>query len=174
MAFETIATSQGRAPRSVQCYDSFKSHLSASGFLVYPTEFDCIYSQHPFVDIAAKMGSFYWAFEYKSLGDSVSRGLDQLRCYLNWFDYIVLVSERTFNHRTSKNYWSLKDLGAGIWFYDPRQDKCIRSCYPKIQCPSTRNKALVVRRFATHNRKRNRSTAEDDSAQQLDLCLFVS
>jgi hypothetical protein len=49
-----------------RCYDSFKSHLCSRGFLVYPTEFDCIYSDHPFVDIAAKMGSFYWAFEYKS------------------------------------------------------------------------------------------------------------
>jgi hypothetical protein len=170
----TWATSTTGYYRSAQCYDSFKSHLSAKGFLVYPIEFDCVYSEHPFVDIAAKMGSFYWAFEYKSIGDSVSRGLDQLRCYLNWFDYVVLVSERTLNHRTSENYWSLKNLGAGIWFYDPIQDKCIERCNPSIQRPSFRNRATVARRFSALYRTERRSIQKDDSVHQLDLCAFVS
>ncbi len=157
-----------------QCYDSFKSHLSAKGFFVYPTEFDCVYSEHPLVDIAAKIGSFYWAFEYKSENDSVSRGLDQLRCYSHWFDYIVLVSERVFNHRTSENYWSLKNLGAGIWFYDPTQDKCIKTCNPDMQRPSLRNRRLVARRFSALCRRKNCSYRKDDPTRQLELSAFVS
>jgi hypothetical protein len=175
VVFETTASiREAEASHSAQCYDSFKSHLIGKGFLVYPTEFDCAYSEHPFVDIAAKMGSYYWAFEYKSQADSVSRGLEQLRCYLRWFDYVVLVSERTFDHRTSENYWSLKNLGAGIWFYDPAQDKCIKRCNPDIQRPSLQNRIIVARRFSALYRKEHRPSQKDDLSRQLDLFAFVS
>lgn len=135
-------------PKASRCYDLFKVYLEESGFTVYPTEFDCLYSKHPLVDIAAKMGSFYWAFEYKSETDSVSRGVEQLECYLEWFDYVVLVSERIFDHRYSTNYWSLKNIGAGLWFYDPVQDKCVKKSNPLVQKPDVNNHRMVVRRFS--------------------------
>jgi hypothetical protein len=160
--------------RTSRCYEPFKSFLSSSGFTVYRVEFDCMSSRHPFVDIAAKIGLFYWAFEYKSQNDSISRGVDQLRCCSRWFDYVVLVSERFFSHRRSDSYWSLKHLGAGIWFYDPAQDKCVQTCNPRIQSPSAGNRSLVARRFGTLSRTRRRANANDDSSHQLDLCLFVS
>lgn len=130
-----------------QCYEPFKNHLLTLGFTLYPTEFNCIYSAHPLVDIAARMGCFYWAFEYKSLTDSVSRGVDQVRCYSEWFDYVVLVSEKEINHRTSYNYWRLRNLGVGLWTYDPFQDKRIIKTNPVIQSPAKRNHLLVSRRF---------------------------
>ncbi|MCL5068207.1 MAG: hypothetical protein M1368_07635 [Thaumarchaeota archaeon] len=134
-------------PAGGQCYGKFKHHLEAMGFTVYPTEFDCINSEHPLVDIAAKMGSFYWAFEYKSESDSISRGIEQLRCYGRWFDYVVLVSERFLDHRRSENYWKLKSMGAGLWAYYPDQDKCIPMLQPVALDPSSQRRRLVTRRF---------------------------
>lgn len=132
-----------------QCYVPFKTYLVRRGFRVYPTEFDCIQSKHPFVDIAAKMGSHYWAFEYKSQSDSISRGIEQVDCYSEWFDYVVLVSERFLDHRNSENYWRLRESGAGLWFYDPAQSKCIEKIYPALQIPNARARRFVARRFAT-------------------------
>jgi hypothetical protein len=163
-----------RLTHTPQCYDSFKSYLHTIGFLLYPSEFDCVYSEHPFVDIAARMGSFYWAFEYKSESDSVSRGLEQLKCYSKWFDYIVMVSERTFNHRTSDTYWAFKNIGAGIWFYDPAQGKCIQSKNPMIQRPESQNRTMVIRRFSSVFRKRDRLNPSVGLGHQTDLLAFVS
>jgi hypothetical protein len=157
-----------------KCYQAFKAFLSTLGFTIYPVEFDCISSKHPLVDIAAKMGSFYWAFEYKSRNDSVSRGVEQLRCYSEWFDYVVLVSERAFDHRSNENYWSLKDLGAGIWFYDPEQDNCVEWRYPEIQSPSPYDRSLVARRFAKLSRMRRHSARSHDRDQRLDSWVFES
>lgn len=156
------------------CYESFKRHLMSLGFTVYPSEFDCIYSEHPLVDIAAKMGSFYWAFEYKSETDSVSRGIEQLECYLRWFDYVVLVSERTFDHRSSSNYWELKDIGAGLWFYDPFQNKCIQKTNPIIQNPQRFNRRSVTRKFKTVAQNRRDLVTKCDSTRQLDLLAFAT
>ena len=157
------------------CYDSFKKYLGTLGFTVYPSEFDCIYSEHPLVDIAAKMGSFYWAFEYKSETDSVSRGVQQLQCYVRWFDYVVLVSERTFDHRSSPNYWELKDMGAGLWFYDPVQEKCIQRTNPMIQNPQRYNRRSVTRKFrVVAQNRRDVATTKFDSTRQLDLFSFVT
>jgi hypothetical protein len=164
----------GYHERNPNCYDSFKAFLTKLGFTLYPTEFDCVSSLHPFVDIAAKMGQFFWAFEYKSQNDSISRGVEQLRCYLDWFDYVVLVSERSFDHRTSKNYWSLRKLGAGIWFYEPTSEKCIQAHNPRIQSPFGTNRFLVSKRFSALSRARHRLSRAHDSDRQTDLCAFVS
>lgn len=160
--------------RTWRCYDPFKSFLSALGFTVYPIEFDCVNSKHPLVDIAAKMGPFYWAFEYKSQNDNVSRGLDQLQCYAEWFDYVVLVSEHIFDHRSSENYWHLKHLGAGIWFYHPEQDKCIQKCNPEIQSPSARNRSVIARRFTRLSLVKHRLAIKEGLDQRLDFWAFVS
>lgn len=152
-----------------QCYDDFKVHLEKIGFSTYPTEFDCLYSKHPLVDVAAKMGSFHWAFEYKSESDSISRGIEQVSCYSNWFDFVVLVCERTFDHRTSHNYWELKKLGAGLWFYDKYEDKCILKKDPVIQKPLKRNRAFVSRRFASLS---HRNFLADSNQVSLDFYDF--
>jgi hypothetical protein len=130
-----------------RCYDKFKDHLEERGFLLYPREFDCLVTKHPLVDIAAKMGSHYWAFEYKSENDNVKKSVDQLKCYSLFFDFIVLVSERMFDHRSSVNYWSLKKIGAGIWFYSPDEEKCIEKIFPQSQFPKPPFKRFVRRRF---------------------------
>ena len=95
-----------------QVYWSFRNYLLKSGFSVYPREFDCAGSDHPFVDLAGKMGAFYWAFEYKSETDSISRGLEQIKCYSEWFDYVVLVTERILDHSRSDLFWESKDRGS--------------------------------------------------------------
>jgi hypothetical protein len=133
-----------------RCYDRFKEHLAERGFSLYPREFDCVVTKHPLVDIAAKMGSHYWAFEYKSEFDNVSKSIDQLQCYSLFFDYVVLVSEKVFDHRSSINYWSLKKLGAGIWFYVPDQEKCIEKVFPEFQMPKSPFRRFVRRKFRSY------------------------
>ena len=152
------------------CYERFKDYLERLGFTTYPTEFDCVYSKHPLVDIAAKMGSFHWAFEYKTENDSVSRGVEQVSCYSNFFDFVVLVCEKAFDHRNSQNYWELQKLGAGLWFYDLKEDKCILKKNPVIQVPEKTNRRLVSRRFAALARNSRPAVL---GQEKLDLYGFV-
>ena len=149
-ALSDAHTSNSQKP--LPCYASFKTHLIKRGFTVFPFEFECTGSDHPFVDLAARMGCMYWAFEYKSRSDSISRGVDQLRCYAEWFDYVVLVSEKTLDHRRSENYWELKSMGAGMWNYDPDLARCCESRDPVIQKPDRRNHRFVSRRFGAFER----------------------
>jgi hypothetical protein len=143
--------------KKLQVYDRFREHLHNLGFTLYPEEFFCPFSTHPLVDIAAKMGAFYWGFEYKSEGDNISIGVKQVKCYREWFDYVVLVSEKDLDHRLSENYWKLRNIGAGIWVYDPTQDKRIVKASPSIQ--TSERRGYVSRRFAAAQRGRNSSNA---------------
>lgn len=138
------------------CYAPFRKYLQRSGFLLYPDEFDCGNSNHPLVDIAARMGSFYWAFEYKSRNDNIGRGVHQVKSYSDWFDYVVLVSERPIRHIASSNYWHLRSLGAGMWNYYPLLDKCIMTKNPLIQSPALDKRKLVARRFSVLDRALSR------------------
>ena len=141
---------------SQPCYADFREYLSKSGFTIFPGEFDCLGSEHPFVDIAGRMGSFYWAFEYKSESDSISRGLEQVRCYSKWFDYVVLVTEKSLNHAKSDLFWDLKAAGAGVWNYFPGSDKCIEQVNPQLQRPDRGNRRFVGFRFRALDRPRRR------------------
>jgi hypothetical protein len=132
---------------ALPCYWQFRDHLLRSGFTIFPGEFDCFGARHPLVDIAGKMGSFYWAFEYKSETDSISRGVEQVKSYSDWFDYVVLVSERTLNHSKSELFWDLKGMGAGVWNYFPDSDKCIKQVNPSLQKPDRGNRRSVGLRF---------------------------
>ena len=143
------------------CYQAFKEHLEKNGFRIYPTEFDCGRSYHPLVDIAARMGSFYWAFEYKSWNDSIARGVEQVKCYSDWFDYVVLVSEKPIRHTDSKHYWNLRSIGAGIWNYHPLLDKCIITKNPTIQSPAKNNRKMVARRFKSLEKTISRSKSSE-------------
>ena len=129
------------------CYAPFKKHLQGIGFTVYPTEFVCNSSIHPFVDIAAKMGAFYWAFEYKSQRDSISRGIEQVKCYADWFDYVVLVAERSIEHTRSKSFWRLASFGAGLWNFCPLSNKLIETKNPVLQDPDPMHRRSVSCRF---------------------------
>lgn len=159
-----------------EVYAKFKRHLSSLGFTVYPEEFDCIYSAHPLVDIAARMGAYYWAFEYKSQNDSISRGVEQVGCYRKWFDYVVLVSERMLDHRKSVNYWNLRRIGAGIWVYDPENDTRIVKAQPIILSPTRINRRLVERRFNALKQARfDKSKSSASGARfRFDLLDFPS
>ena len=139
------------------CYSAFKEYLSRTGFKVYPREFDCGSSKHPLVDIAARTGSFFWAFEYKSESDSVSRGLEQVECYSRWFDYVVLVSERCFNQARSRCFWELRAGGVGIWTYLPSKNECIERKNPRLQMPEKERRNLVARRFRALDRYSSKS-----------------
>jgi hypothetical protein len=157
------------ALRKRPCYFRFKDHLSSSGFTVYPTEFPCRSPcEHPMVDIAAKMGAFYWAFEYKSANDSISRGVEQLASYSESFDYVVLASEIDLQMRKSENYWRLRKIGAGIWIYWPSNGKCIERLQPLLQSPSRENINYVARKFSNLRRK-----TQSEMAQIEDKPLFV-
>ena len=159
--FDAASFRFGKMP----CYSNFRDYLGRMGFSLNPGEFDCIYSKHPLVDLAGKMGSFYWAFEYKSETDSISRGVNQVRCYSEWFDYVVLVTERGLNHRNSEHFWELRDAGAGVWNYFPDSDKCIEQMNPRLQKPEKSNRRFVGTRFRALKRKRNWSR----SIPRLDL-----
>ncbi len=144
------------------------------GFSLYPEEFECLYSKHPLVDLAAKMGSFYWAFEYKSESDSISRGVRQVRSYSDWFDYVVLVAERGINHTRSDLFWDLKRTGAGIWNYFPDSDKCIEQANPILQRPDKDNRRFVGSKFRALKRSKrwSRTFPRLDSGQT-DLSTFI-
>jgi hypothetical protein len=138
------------------CYAGFKDYLVTRGFTVYPYEFDCFGAKHPLVDIAGKIGSFYWAFEYKSETDSISRGVEQVKSYSDWFDYVVLVSERVLNHAKSDFFWDLKSAGAGVWTYFPDSSKCVEQVNPQLQCPDRNNHRSVGSRFRALSQKRRK------------------
>jgi hypothetical protein len=164
------------APRREPCYGEFKKYLRTQGFSIYPVEFECSgWTAHPYVDIAARMGSYFWAFEYKSKNDSVSRGVEQLRCYSEWFDYVVLAAERVLDHRKSDNYWELKNLGAGIWSFCPRSAKCVEKVQPILQKPDVSNRRIVAGRFRafanTAYRKKFANSLENEIRAGLQIRL---
>jgi hypothetical protein len=156
----------------IQAYDKFKQHLLKLGFTIYPREFDCGNSEHPLVDLAGKMGCNYWAFEYKSESDSISRGVEQVECYEKWFDLVVLVTEKNLDHRTSKDYWRLWRLGVGLWIYDPTSDRCIMKTRPEHQRPDLNHRKLLTRRF--NSLSSIRRSEGIPKIPDCDLCSFDS
>lgn len=169
-----MLASQLNPPIEKQVYWAFRNYLLKTGFSLYPREFDCAGSEHPFVDLAGKMGSFYWAFEYKSETDSISRGLEQVKCYSEWFDYVVLVTEKILDHSRSGLFWQLKSAGAGIWNFFPDSQKCIHQVNPLLQKPVKGNRRHVGSRFRAleYPRKRKIRNALSDGGQ-LHICRFV-
>ena len=82
-----------------------------------------------------------------------------MKCYSEWFDYVVLVTEHGLNHRKSEHFWELRDVGAGVWNYFPDSDKCIEQVNPRLQRPEKSNRQFVGTKFRALNRKRNWSRA---------------
>ena len=136
------------------CYEGFKQFLIRSGYRVFPEELTCPTAIHPFVDVAARMGSHFWAFEYKSAYDDIRRAVDQALSYSEWFDYVVVVSERRLDHRTSDTYWKLRRMGVGVWNYLPASGQCMVQSNPTLLTPDTRNRRSVLLRFSALGRRR--------------------
>jgi hypothetical protein len=90
------------------------SFLKGQGYRVHPTEVYCPDANHCWVDVAALRSGDYWAFEYKSRGDSIRRGLDQCISYARAFNYVVLVADR--NRTTSSPFFgNFRRNGFGVW-----------------------------------------------------------
>jgi hypothetical protein len=96
---------------------SFITFLESQGFKTHPREVFCPASDHCWVDVAAKKGSDFWAFEYKSRSDSIKRGLEQCTCYAKAFNYVVLVADRK-RMTGSTHFGEFKRRGFGIWRHD--------------------------------------------------------
>ena len=139
---------------AMPCYESFKHFLIRSGYRVFPEELTCPTAKHPFVDVAARMGCHYWAFEYKSACDDIRRAVGQAQSYSTWFDYVVVVSERRLDHRTSETYWDLRKMGIGVWNYLPSSGQCIVQSNPALLAPTVGNRKSVLLRFSALGRKR--------------------
>jgi hypothetical protein len=120
----------------------FAKTLQALGFSQVLEEFPCFGSEHPFVDVVAKVGSYYWGFEYKSERDSVYKGFEQISCYSDWFDFVVLVSERLLGHKNYLRFDSLTSRGYGIWFF-AKPNRIITIANPRIQRPNERKRKYV-------------------------------
>ncbi len=164
-------TTESMQAESNPCYERFRTHLRERGFKVFPHEFACRHSEHPFVDLAGRMGNYFWAFEYKSASDSISRGVQQVLCYREWFDYVVLVTEKALDHRFSDNYWELKRIGVGMWFYDKNRNSCEEKTNPLIQSPDKSNRIFVKRKFESLGRL-DRKSPKRESVGQLSLWDF--
>ena len=131
-------------PDYPQARKELVSFLESEGFRVHPDEVYCPAAKHCWVDVAAFRGLDYWAFEYKSRGDSIRRGLAQCQSYSNAFNYVILVADR---HRPTSSpfFGSLKRQGFGVWSHTP-------SGFHTLLCPRRRTvhrqyRAVVERQF---------------------------
>jgi hypothetical protein len=128
-------------------YELLREYLDQMGFTCYPGEFELETEKHPLVDLAAFKDDRFWAFEYKSYADWLGKGIEQCKCYANWFDFVSLVIERRLTTK-SKFYDACRALGYGIllrgidgswaWKHDPR-----------LQNPPESNRSYVLAQFAS-------------------------
>jgi hypothetical protein len=120
------------------------SFLQSEGFKVHPDEVFCPAAKHCWVDVAALKGQDYWAFEYKSRGDSIRRGLAQCQSYSGSFNYVVLVADR---HRTTSSpyFGSFKQNGFGVWCHSSRGFNPLLP--PHRRTVASRCRAVVERQF---------------------------
>lgn len=151
-------------PNNYQHYSGARerliSFLTSLGYEAHPDEVYCPTTEHCWVDVAARRGQDYWAFEYKSRRDSIRRGLEQCRSYAKAFNYVVLVADR--RRVTSSPYFGdFKRFGFGVWRHDG--ETFYRIFEPKRQSIATRSKRVVERQF------RPRSVRDDNSCMPLPL-----
>jgi hypothetical protein len=128
-------------------YELLRQYLDQMGFICYPGEFDLETEKHPLVDLAAFKDDCFWAFEYKSFADHLGKGIEQCKCYANWFDRVSLVIERRLTTK-SKFYDACTSQGYGIllrgidgswaWKRDPHP-----------QNPPESNRGYVLAKFAS-------------------------
>lgn len=146
-------------------YGFLKSYLDSRGFSVYPSEIIIGMQDIPHtdgcwaVDVAAFKDDHYYAFEYKSLGDSIAskRLINQIGNYSLSFDYVIVVAEVNKNGRRREasidpkrgsHMQQFLSLGAGFWtvqFGDPIV--FVEALAPSLQHPHSENKAYIEQKF---------------------------
>jgi hypothetical protein len=127
-------------------HELLQQYLDQLGFTCYPRELKLEGEEHPLVDLAAYKRNNSWAFEYKSFGDWVGKGIEQCKCYARWFDRVSLVTERRLTTK-SKFYENCKKLGYGILLRGI-EGSWAWGLDPQLQHPSDRNRSYVLRKFA--------------------------
>jgi hypothetical protein len=116
---------------------------------VHRREVYCPAADHFWVDVAAAKDEDYWAFEYKSRGDSIRRGLSQCMAYATAFNYVVLVADRA--RATSSPYFgNFKRNGFGVWSHsDSRFNPLLK---PKRRAVYRERRAVIERQFRSGTR----------------------
>lgn len=128
-------------------YRFLQEYLDLKGFTCYPKEFEITLQNEGlrYVDFAAYKDGYFWAFEYKSYGDWVGRGIEQCELYAKWFDYVVLVVERNLT-RKSSFFKQIKENGFGL-LWRKIDGSLIWKLDPKPQNPSHEKVTYVARKF---------------------------
>jgi len=154
-------------------YGFLKSYLDGRGFTVYPSEIIVGLNGLPqtkegfFVDVAAFKDGGYYAFEYKSLRDSIGsqRLLNQICNYSLSFDYVMVVAEvnengkrreASINPKRGSHMQQIISLGAGFWTvhlqnnpykHDYGKTVFTEVLEPKLQHPNPDNKRYIEQKF---------------------------
>ncbi len=118
--------------------------LQKRGYAVHAREVHCTLSDHPWVDVGAKKDRALWAFEYKSLNDSLAKGVEQCLAYSRSFDFVVLVTEKRRSTR-SRLFTSFRRFGIGLWRFDGTS--VTELLKPKHQSPQARLRTHVERQL---------------------------
>ncbi|MFA5364118.1 MAG: hypothetical protein WC325_02930 [Candidatus Bathyarchaeia archaeon] len=128
-------------------YRFLQEYLDLKGFTCYPKEFEITLQNESlrYADFAAYKDGHFWAFEYKSFGDWIGRGIEQCERYAEWFDYVVLVVERNLT-RKSKFFKQIKENGFGL-LWRKIDGPLTWKLDPKPQNPSHEKVSYVDRKF---------------------------
>jgi hypothetical protein len=131
----------------IEKYGFLQKYLDTKGFTCYPKEFELELHDERlrYVDFVAYKDGFFWAFEYKSFGDWVGRGIEQCELYAKWFDYVVLVIERNLT-RKSSFFKQIKENGFGL-LWRKIDGSLTWKLDPKPQNPSQKKATYVAGKF---------------------------
>lgn len=149
-------------------HEQLRDWLSLRDYSVYPREllasrpwnnpFQETTKNYGYIDVAAHKNWKYYGFEYKGIGDKVSRAIHQCEAYILTFDYVIVVCERNLTPR-SKYWMILEDMGIGIWrvtftniehagITQPETFMAItEKLKPKLQSPEPARRNWVEERF---------------------------
>lgn len=146
---------QRKSPGWPSKYSFLKDYLETQGFTVYPTEiaiitYNCPVPRHPWVDVGAFKGGFYYAFEYKSAGDYLPRAKEQILNYRLSFDFVVVVAEIprrdvSVNPKRGRHAREIVKLGAGLWTVN--KDVFNELAPPQKQNPIPENRQWMNDKF---------------------------
>jgi len=153
-------------------YGFLKSYLDGRGYSVYPTEIVVGHKDLPvtnqgfLVDVTAFKDGGYYAFEYKSLRDSIGsqRLLNQICNYSFSFDYVVVVAEvnengkrreASIDPKRGSHMQQIISLGAGFWtvqfpkghIYHTDPGVFVEVLEAKLQHPNPENKRYIEQKF---------------------------
>lgn len=152
-----------------------RKYLDSIGYAVYPSEIVCGLNDLPYpkrsfhADAAVCKDGDYYAFEYKSAGDSIvgKRVKEQVANYSKSFDFVIVVLEiprhdASINPKRGNHARQLAQLGAGIWtvqfgevedtethrfYHTLNQPKFNVLLEPKRQQPNPENKQWIINKF---------------------------